>query len=387
MPWSDNSGGGRGPTRGPWGQPPKGNSGGGGQGGGRGEPPDLDELLQASRQRLKRAFPRRGRPQQNNGGGGGGRRIELNSRTLAIALGALALLWAFSGIYQVGAQEQGVKTTFGRYAGIAGPGLHWRAPMIQGVQRVPVLRQQTTTVGGSEAGGENLMLTSDRNIVDVSFTVNWKIKEEPPQEGQLPNAAKYIFNIEDAEGLVRSVAESAMRETIGAKPLGPIITAGQAEVVEQTRQRLQAVLDIYDAGIEVIRVNMDRPEVPAAVRDSFADVIKARNEKEQAINEAEREANQIVPVAEGDAQRMIEEARAYAARVEAEAIGEAERFNKIFEEYRRAKDVTKQRMYLETIESVLGPMNKVMIDKDAGQGVVPYLPLNEIARKPPPGGN
>jgi membrane protease subunit HflK len=381
MPWSDNSGnGGRGPTRGPWGQPPKGD--GGGERGGRGEPPDLDEFLQASRQRLKRAFPRPGGRRQANGGSGGGpRRIEMNSRTLGLGLIALVLLWLFSGIYQVGSQDQGVKTTFGNYAGISGPGLHWRAPMIQGIEMVPVLRQMTTTVGGQ--GGENLMLTSDRNIVDVSFTVDWKIKETPTQDGELPNAAKFIFHIEDAETLVHSVAESAMRETIGAKPLGPIITAGQAEVTEQTRQRIQSVLDSYDAAIEVIRVNMDRPEVPAAVRDAFADVIKARNEKEQSINEAEKAANQIVPVAEGDAQRMIEEARAYAARVEAEAIGEAERFNRIFDEYRRAKEVTKQRMYIETMESVLGGMNKVMIDKDAGEGVVPYLPLNEISRKSP----
>lgn len=379
MPWSDNSGnGGRGPTRGPWGQPPKGD----GERGGRGEPPDLDELLQASRQRLKRAFPRRGRRAANGGGGGGPRRIEFNSRTFGLALLALAVLWVLSGIYQVGSQDQGVKTTFGSYSGISAPGLHWRAPMIQDVRMVPVLRQMTTTVGGGQ-GSENLMLTSDRNIVDVSFTVDWKIKETPPAEGELPNAAKFIFQIEDAETLVRSVSESAMRETIGAKPLGPIITAGQAEVTEQTRQRIQSVLDSYTGSIEVIRVNMDRPEVPAAVRDAFADVIKARNEKEQLINEAEKAANQIVPGAEGDAQRMIEEARAYAARVEAEAIGEAERFNQIFAEYRRAKEVTKQRMYIETMESVLAAMNKVVIDKDAGEGVVPYLPLNEISRRRP----
>lgn len=381
MPWQDNSGnGGKGPARGPWGQAPK------GEGGGKGEPPDLEELLQASRQRLKRAFPQRGRGGANGGGGSGGggvpRRIDLTPRTLGIGLIAAAVLWFLAGWYQVGPQDQGVMTTFGKYSGVSGPGLHWRAPLIQGVYKVPVEAQQTTTVGAAGQGGENLMLTSDRNIVDVSFTVNWKIKAEPTEGGDKPNAAKYIFNIEDPEELVKGVAESAMRETIGAKPLEPIITAGQADVVEQTRQRIQAVLDAYDTGIEVIRVNMERPEVPGAVRDAFADVIKARNEKTQAINDAERIANQIVPVAEGDGQRLVEEARAYAAEVEGVALGEAGRFNRIYEEYRRAKDVTKQRMYLETMEQVLGGMNKIVIDKEAGKGVVPYLPLNEIKRAP-----
>jgi membrane protease subunit HflK len=383
MPWSDNSGSGnggngRGPTRGPWGQPPK---GGGNQGRGQGEPPDLEELLQASRQRLKRAFPQRG----GRGAGGGGPTIELNARTLGLGAAALALLWALTGIYQIGPGGQGVTTTFGKYTGVSGPGLHWRAPIIQGVSKVDVEDQRTTAIGGGQGEGENLMLTSDRNIVDVSFTVQWKVKSEAPPQGEMPNAAKLIFNIggrDDAEALVRTVGESAMRETVGAMTLEPIITAGRAKVTAQTQQRIQAVLDAYASGIEIIRVNIVKADVPAAVRDAFADVIKARNEKTQMINEAERNANQIVPVAEGDAQRMIEEARAYAAQVESVAIGEAGRFNKVFEEYRRAKDVTKQRMYLETMEQVLGPMNKIMIDDDAGKGVVPYLPLNELARRP-----
>ncbi len=385
MPWTDNSGNsgsggnGRGPTRGPWGQPPRGGGGGGGnQGGGRGpgEPPDLEELLQASRQRLKRAFPQRG-----GRGGGGAPGIDLNPRTFGLGVAGLVLLWALSGIYQIGPTYQGVKTTFGKYSGVAGPGLHWRAPFFQGVTKVGVEDQRTAVIDGGDRDRQNLMLTSDRNIVDVSFTVNWKIKAEAPEPGDLPNAAKFVFRIEDADALIRNVAESAMRETIGAKQLEPILTSGQAEVVAQTTRRIQDVLDSYDSGMEVIRVNMERPDVPGSVRDAFADVIKARNEKTQMINEAERTANQIVPVAEGDGQRMIEEARAYAARVESEAIGEAERFNKVFEEYRRAKEVTKQRMYLETMEQVLAPMNKVMIDDKAGKGVVPYLPLDQLARQ------
>ncbi|MEX0643893.1 MAG: FtsH protease activity modulator HflK [Parvularculaceae bacterium] len=377
MPWSDNSGKG-GPAKGPWGQPPnKGNGGGG-----RNEPPDLEELLQASRQRLKRAFPRGGKGGGGGGVGSGGRGIPINSRTLAIGGGVLIALWIFSGMYQVGPQEQGVTTTFGKFTGITGPGLHWRAPMIQGVTLVPVDAQQTATVGGGgQAAEENLMLTSDRNIVDVSFSVDWKIKREPPQPGEFPNAAKFIFNIENPEGLVKAVAESAMRETIGSNRLDPIITSGQAEVVEQTRQRIQATLDFHRSGIEVLRVNLNRPQAPQAVRDAFVDVIRARSEQQQLINEAEKAANQIIPVAQGDAQKLIEESRAYAARVVADSIGQAERFNKIYEEYRRAPEVTRQRMYLETVESVLGDMNKIVIDESVGAGVVPYLPLNELTKK------
>jgi membrane protease subunit HflK len=371
MPWSDNSGKG-GPTRGPWGQPP--NKGNGGGGGGRNEPPDLEELLQASRQRLKRAFPRGGK---GGGGGGGGRSIPINSRTLAIGAGILIALWIFSGIYQVGPQEQGVTTTFGRYTGITGPGLHWRAPMIQGVTLVQVDKQRTESIGGAE-GEENLMLTSDRNIVDVSFTVNWQISRTPPEPGEMPNAAKFVFNIENQAAMVRAVSESAMRETIGANRLDPIITSGQAEVVEQTRQRIQTILNNYNTGIEVVRVNLSKPQAPQAVRDAFVDVVKARSEQQQLINEAERTANQIIPVAQGDAQKIVEEARAYAARVVADSVGQAERFNKIYDEYRRAPQVTRQRMYLETMESVLGDMNKIIIDETAGSGVVPYLPLNEL---------
>lgn len=377
MPWKDKSG-----NRGPWGQPPRG--GNGGDNGGRNEPPDLEELLQASRQRLKRAFPRGGRG--GRGGGGGG--LPLNRTTLMGVGGVILLLWILAGIYQVGPQEQGVLTTFGKFSGISGPGLHWRAPMIQGVALVAVDKQRTAYIGfsassGQESSEENLMLTSDRNIVDISFSVDWKISQAPVNEGEKPNAAKFVFNIENPENMVKAVAEAAMRETIGGNPLDPIITSGQALVVEQTRHRIQEVLDSYDSGIEVMRVNMEKPEPPRAVRDAFVDVVKARSEKEQMINDAQRDANQIIPVAEGEARKMIEEAKGYAARVVADSIGQANRFNKIYEEYRRAPEVTRQRMYLETVEDVLGDMNKVMMDDSVSQGVVPYLPLNELGKKQP----
>jgi membrane protease subunit HflK len=380
MPWSDNNSGNKGgPTRGPWGQPPKSNGDGGQSGRGRGEPPDLEELLQASRQRLKRAFPR------NRGGrgdgNGGGPVFQITSQLVGVVAFIMIVIWFVSGLYLIQPQEQGVTTTFGRYSGITGPGLHWRASMIQGVTKVS-LGQDSEQIGGEgQSGQENLMLTSDRNIVDVSFTVDWKVSAAPPAEGERPNSAKFVFNVENPKGLVKAVAESAMRETIGSNRLDPIITSGQAQVGEQTRQRIQTMLDFYDTGIEVQRVNITKAQAPSAVRDAFVDVIRARSEQQQLINEAERTANQIVPVAQGDAQKIIQEARAYAARVVADSIGQAERFNKIYDEYRRAPQVTRQRMYIETVEKVLGDMNKVIIDESAGKGVVPYLPLNELGQK------
>ncbi len=330
---------------------------------------------------MKRAFPRgggRGGPGGPGGPGGGG--FQLNRATGGLLALVILVLFVASGVYFVGPQEQGVKTTFGKYSGISGPGPHWRMPIVQGVTLVPVDKQQTAVINGGSAARENLMLTSDRNIVDVSFTVDWKISRVVTGDGELPNAAKFLFNIENPANMVEAVSEAAMRETIGSKELEPIITSGQAEVVALTRERIQATLDQYDSGIEVLRVNMEKPEVPSAVRDAFADVIKARNEKEKMINEAQRNANQIIPVAEGEARKIIEEARAYAASVEADSIGQAERFNKIYEEYRRAPEVTRQRMYLETMEKVLSGMDKVIIDEDTTNGVVPYLPLNELKK-------
>jgi len=379
MPWSDNSGNNGNNGRGPWGQPPK-NNGGPRRPGQSGDAPDLEELLQASRERLKRAFP--------SGGGrrGGGGAPELNARTIGFGAAVAFVLFLFSGVYFVQPQEQAVVTTFGQYANITGPGPHWRMPVAQAATIVPVDQQQTAYIGfiagrGQASSQENLMLTSDRNIVDISFSVDWKVNRAAAEPGELPNAAKLIFNIDDPEKMVKAVAEAAMRETIGSSRLDPIITSGQALVTEQTRVRIQEVLDSYDSGIEILRVNMEKPEPPAAVREAFVDVVKARSEKEEAINNAERLANQIIPVAEGEARRIIEGARAYAARVEADSLGQANRFDKIFEEYRRAPEVTRQRMYLETVEDVLGDMNKIIVEDDAGSGVVPYLPLNELNRR------
>lgn len=382
MPWSDKSGnGGRSPQRGPWGQPPRNNGGGG-----RGQPPDLEELLQASRQRLKRAFPR--------GGGEGGGGLPLNIRTLGLGAAVLVGLWTASGIYQVGPAELAVVTTFGKYQTVTGPGLHWHVPApVQNVNKQPALAVREMSIPASERrSGQlspGLMLTGDKNIVDIAFTVQWKIKSDLiPEEGaDKPGVAQFVFNIDDPEGLVRMVGEAAMREIVGRNTLDFVQTDGRLEVTRLTQELMQASLDEYRAGVQVVQVNLTGTEPPTSeVNEAFRDVQAAEQNQATVIQQARQYTNQVVPEARGQAQRILEEARAYAAERTADARGQAARFNEIYTEYARAPQVTRQRMYLETVEKVLGGMDKIIVDKDAGSGVVPYLSLDELRRTQKEGG-
>lgn len=391
MPWQDNSGN-RGGGRGPWGQPPRNNGGGSNNGGGRGggEPPDLEDLLQASRQRLKRAFPRGG------GGGGGGRGgggFQLNRSTGGLIAGGLVLLWLASGWYQVQPGELAVVTTFGEYNRVSGPGLHWRVPSpVQNVAKLPALKVQDMSipVRDRRSGGlsQGLMLTGDKNIVDVVFSVQWKIKSDlnPGQGETMPGVAQFLFNIDGPEQLVRMIGEASMREVVGSNTLDFIQTQGRLDVQQQTQELMQASLDEYKAGIQIESVLLTGTEPPTnEVNEAFRDVQAAEQNQATVIQQARQYTNQVVPEARGEAQRILEDARAYSSRVTAEARGQAQRFDNIYEEYRKAPEVTRQRMYLETVERVLGDMDKIIIDEDAGSGVVPYLPLNEMRRQQ--GGN
>ncbi|MEE2692895.1 MAG: FtsH protease activity modulator HflK [Pseudomonadota bacterium] len=386
MPWSDNSGKG-GPTRGPWGQqpprPPGGNNNG--NGGGRSEPPDLEELLKASRQRLKRAFPRGG----GNGGGGGPGAPRLSRNSLALAGAAVVGLWVVSGFYQVDADELAVVTTFGKYSAITSPGLHWHVPMpVQNARREKVTSLRYTNIPEGtgrrgEAGG--LMLTGDKNIVDVAMQVQWRIKTDTVAEqgDALPPVAQFMFNINDAPNVVRTVGEASIREVVGRNELDFVQTEGRTEVQEQTRALMQEALDLYKTGIEIAEVNLEKADPPTdEVNAAFLDVIAASQDRNTIINGARAYANRVVPEARGQAQRILEGARAYQAQVTADARGQAARFDSILAEYQRAPQVTRQRMYLETVEQVLGPMNKIIVEDKAGGGVVPYLPLNELQKKP-----
>lgn len=385
MPWSDNSGnrgsGDRGPTRGPWGQPPRNQGSGGDDGRGRGEPPDLEELLQASRQRLKRAFPRGGK------GGGGGPGLSRN--TLMFAGAAVLALWLASGFYQVDTDELAVVTTFGEYDSVKRPGLHWHIPFpVQNARLEKVTTVRPTIIpdeaAARRAGSlEGLMLTGDKNIVDVDIQVQWKIKEDlqPTDDGALPPVAQFIFNIDDPENVVRTVGEAAIREVVGRHPLEFIQTAGRDEIQAQTRALMQEAFDLYRSGIEVRSVNILNTDPPTEeVNAAFLDVEAAKQNRENSINEARAYANRVIPEARGEAQRILEGARGYAARVTAEARGQSARFEAILAEYKSAPEVTRRRMYLETVEKVLNGKPKIIIDDEAAGGVVPYLPLNELQR-------
>lgn len=382
MPWQDNSG-----NRGPWGQPPRGEDGKGRNNGGRGpgEPPDLEDLLEASRRRLRRAFPRG----QGGDGAGGGAGFPFSPKLFGlIALGVVAL-WLFSGVYQVNPGERALVTTFGKFTDIQAQGLKWRVPFpVQAVEIVMVDRTRTTELGsrgtaqrGAEALSESLMLTGDKNIADVTFSVDWNIDTSPQAEGELPGPAKFAFNIENPDVVVRDVAEAAMREVVGGNRLEPLLTSGRGDVSERTQTIMQEALDSYDSGVQIIRVNYQKADAPPQVRDAFLDVFNAGSEAERKVNDAQRYYNEKIPLARGEAQKILEDAAAYAARVTADARGRAERFSQVYDEYRQAPSVTRQRMYLETIETVLADMNKIVIEDDAGSGVVPYLPLNELNRQ------
>ncbi|PQA87331.1 FtsH protease activity modulator HflK [Hyphococcus luteus] len=390
MPWQDNSGN-RGGGRGPWGQPPRGNGGpnnGGGRGGG--EPPDLEDLLQASRQRLKRAFPRGG------GGGRGGGGFQFTRATGGLIAGALVALWMISGFYQVDTKELAVVTTFGKFQNVTGPGLHWHLPTpIQNVRKAPVETQNEMSIPATPArrGGampEGLMLTGDKNIVDVAFVVQWKIKSgRVAEEGdELPGVAKYLFNIDNPEILVRMISEAAMREVVGRNTLDYVQTDGRAEVAQESGELMQTALDAYEAGIEISRVNLTLAEPPTdEVNEAFRDVQAAEQNQATVIQQARQYTNQVVPEARGQAQRILEEAGAYAAERTADARGQAARFNEIYAEYAQAPEVTRQRMYLETVERVLGDMDKIIVEEGAGSGVVPYLPLDQVRRQQQQGGS
>ena len=362
MAWNPKGGGPWGGGQGPW----------GGGGGSAPPPPDIEEMLRRGQERFRRFVPR---------GVGGGRGIIL------IVL-AVAVLWAATGFYRVQPGEQGVELLFGRFVKMTPPGLnYWFPTPIGEVIRPNVERTNQITIGfrgtgdvvrgtgglGRDVPQESLMLTSDQNIIDVDFVVQWRIK----------NAADYLFNIRDPEGTVKIAAESAIREVMGQTSLESALTTQRQQVDESTRERLQEILDSYGAGISIADVKQQKVDPPGEVIDAFNDVQRARQDQERQVNEAEAYRNDIVPKAKGEASRIVEEATAYKEKVVRDALGEASRFNSVYEAYLSGRDVTRRRLYLERMTEVLGSTNKVIIDSGDGgsQGVVPYLPLPEVQKR------
>jgi len=361
MPWNNQTGGGRpgGGGRGPWGTGPSGG----------GQPPDLEEFLKRSQERIRQALPK--------GFGGGG----------ALNVGLIvAAVWLMSGIYVVDPDEQGVVTRFGAFVGRTTPGINYHLPWpIESVATPPVTREQAVYIGyrlGNSQGArdipeESLMLTGDENIIDTNFTVFWVIKD----------AAAFLFNVENPDnqldGTVKAVAESAMREVVGKNQIEPILTANREPIQDEVRDLMQRILDSYNAGVTVTRVQMQKADPPAQVIEAYRDVQAARTDQDRMRNEAEAYANKVVPEARGQAARIVQQAEGYKQQVTAEAQGEAARFVSIYDQYKKAPDVTRRRIYLDTMRDVLGDMNKVIVDNKGGSGVVPYLPLPELKQGTP----
>ncbi|MCF3935467.1 FtsH protease activity modulator HflK [Acuticoccus sp. M5D2P5] len=394
MPWNNQSGGkGGGPWGGgdgPWGgggpnrpNPWGGNNNGPQRGGGQ-DPqgsPDLEELLRRSQDKLRRVFPRKGGGGNNNNQGGGPSLGGIGGRGIALALVVVVILYGLTGFYRVGPGELGVELVLGRYQGTTQPGLNYNWPYPFGEVYTPdVLRIREVNIGsrgdgrgqGQDVPEESLMLTGDENIVDVDFKVQWRISDP----------ANFLFNIEDPEGTVKQVAESAMREVVGRRNIQPILTQERQQVEQDVQTLMQATLNEYGAGVQVSQVQMQKVDPPLEVIDAFRDVQAARADQERFQNEADAYANEVVPQARGQAAQIVEAANAYRDQVVAEATGQADRFVSVLTEYEKAPDVTRQRMYLETLERVMAGTDKVIIDQPVGNGsgVVPYLPLDRLDR-------
>jgi modulator of FtsH protease HflK len=368
MSWKNQSGGpwgtGGGP-RGPWGSGP--------QPGGGATPPDLEDIVRRGQEKLKSFLP---------GGSFGG------WGTLAIFLAAIAL-WMLSGFYRVQTDEEGVVLRFGKFTQLTQAGLNYHLPYPIETVLVPKVtssrridigmrliddpRRGTTTRDISE---ESLMLTGDENIVDVDFTVLWKVND----------AANFLFNVQNTEGTIKAVAESAMREVVGRSTIQPILTGARQNIEQAVHELIQKTLDFYGAGILITQVQMQKVDPPSQVIDAFRDVQAARADAERVQNEAQTYQNRVVPEARGRAAQIQQSAEAYREQIVAEAKGAASRFTKILDEYKKAPEVTRRRMYLETMERVLAGVNKIIIDPNAAKsGIVPYLPLNDLnARRAAP---
>ncbi|SDB40126.1 FtsH protease activity modulator HflK [Bauldia litoralis] len=378
MPWDNQSSGGsgggwKGGNGGPWGQPPR-NTGGGGGGGPN--PPDIEELLRRSQDRLKSVLP----------GGGGGR---TNPLVIFLIIAAVVVFAAFQFFtFRVQPDEVGVVLRFGEYDRQAPSGLNFRLPYpIETVFTPKVTRVNRITIGqvGEDSGSagrdipeESLMLTGDENIVDIDFSVFWEIS----------NARDYLFNMEDPIGSIKAAAESAMREVVGRSNIQPLLTQARAITETDVQTLIQQTMDEYGAGVQINQVQLLKVDPPSEVIASFRDVQAARADQERSQNEAQTYANRVIPEARGQASQITEAAIAYRDRITNEAQGQADRFTQVYDSYRVAPEVTRQRMYLETLENVFSGTSKVIIDqKDGATGVLPYLPLDSLGRRNTTGGN
>lgn len=361
MPWSNQSGGGwKGGGNGPWGQPPRGSGGG--------NPPDLEELLRRSQDRLRKVLP---------GGGGGGSGGSGTGRLAApLIIAAVLGLWLYECIYVVQPDEVGVEMRFGEVKPeLNEPGIHFMFWPIESVEKPTVLKENQENIGSANRGSQDnsIMLSGDRNLVDVEFSVLWRISDP----------VKYLFNVADQQNLVRVVSESAMREYVARTRADEFRTSGLQVAPEEIRRLIQSTLDQQDAGVTVTSVNIVRANYPREVADAFAEVQRARQDRDKFQQDAQAYANQRLGDARGESSQVREAALGYRDRVIAEATGASARFRDVYEEYAKAPDVTRRRIYIETMQGVLAGSQKVIVDKgvEGASGVVPYLPLPELQRR------
>ena len=371
---------------GPWGG--GGNNGGGGdddrdkRSGGRRpgddgpQIPEIEELMKKGQEQLKVLMGGRGGgggSQRGGGGQGGDGGPGLTRGTILLGVLAVTALWVYASFYTVKPEEQSVELFLGDYYSTGNPGLNFAPWPVVTAEVLPVTREQTEDIGvGASRSDSGLMLTGDENIVDIDFQVVWNINDP----------AKFLFNVAEPRDTIRAVSESAMREIIAQSELAPILNRDRGLIAERLKDLIQLTLDSYDSGVNIVRVNFDKADPPERVKQAFFAVQSAEQERDRLEKQADAYANKVLAAARGEAAQVQEEAEAYRAKVVNEAEGEASRFTAVLGEYQKAPEVTRKRLYLETMEEVLGRVDKIIIDeKSGGQGVVPYLPLNEL-RKP-----
>lgn len=333
-------------------------------------PPDLEEVLRSVQERFNRLF---------GDGGGSGRWSGSQGRAVGWIIAAVLAIWALTGVYIVQEGNRGVVTRFGRYVETTMPGPHWHIPKpIENVAVVNVEQQRIIEVGTrlaartsqDTASGEALMLTQDENIVDVHLTVQYQIKD----------AKDYLFRVFSPDATLKQVTKSAERAVIGKSTMDFVLTEGRSEIAEEIKTEVQHILDDYEAGIRVISVNLMDAQPPEEVQPAFADAIKAREDEQRLKNEAEAYANEVLPKARGAAARLTQEAEAYKQRVTARAQGEAGRFSQLLAEFEKAPEVTRERLYLETLQDILGRSNVTLVDVKGSNNVF-YLPLDKLHRR------
>ena len=354
MPWKENNNG-----DGPWGEP-----------NGRGDKPskkkqsiNFDTYFANLKDQIKKIFP-----------GGGS-----NKRNVLFACLIFFILWLLTGFYKVNANEQGVVLRFGEWVRTTSPGLHYHLPYPIEIAKTPkVTKVNKTEIGFRVIGTsqrmlleESLMLTGDENIVDINFSVFWIIDD----------AGKFLFKLRNPEKSVKSVSESVMREVIGVTPIVDALAAGRQEIETKSLRKIQIVLDNYESGVKITQLQLQKVDPPDQVIDSFRDVQRARADKEKVINEAIAYKNDLIPRARGEAEQILQEAEAYKREIVARSEGDADRFNSVLKAYKNNEDVTRNRIYLETLEKIFQNATKVIIDTKQGSGVLPYLPLPEIQKR------